>query len=171
MQSYSASDIAVGHQRNHSGLFSAFKTIYSVRGVRGLYRGVAANIPRAALGSGAQLAVFAPTKELMRRHQLAFENAAVNSFVAGMVSGSFMSVAITPPDIILTRLYNQPLDDMGRGKLYNGMADCLIKVLRSEGLAGLYKGFWPNYLRIVPHSTLVLLFYDQVKLVRDKYFD
>lgn len=147
----------------------AFEKIYKSRGIRGLYRGVIGNIPRAALGSGAQLATFGPTKDFLKRNNLAFKNSALNSFVCGLVAGSVMSVAITPPDIILTRLYNQPLDDHGKGKLYSGVIDCFWKVLRTEGLHGLYKGFWPNYFRIAPHSTLVLLFYDESKLIRDKY--
>lgn len=168
MQSFSRkADIAVGFQRDHKGLLSAFRKIYGERGVRGLYRGVVGNIPRAALGSGAQLATFGPTKELLRRYGFESSYSAVNSFVCGAVAGSVMSVAITPPDIVLTRLYNQPLDDQGKGKYYGGVWDCMLKVLRAEGLGGLYKGFWPNYFRIAPHSTLVLLFYDQVKEMRD----
>lgn len=170
MQSFSKTDIAVGFQRDHKGLASAMANIYHVRGIRGLYRGVIGNIPRAALGSGAQLATFGPTKAFMRRNGLQFDSTAVNSFVCGLVAGSVMTVAITPPDIVLTRLYNQPLDDKGRGKYYDGVWDCLRKVLRSEGMAGLYKGFWPTYYRIAPHSTMVLMFYDQLKERRDAWF-
>lgn len=79
-----------------------------------------------------------------------------------------MAIAITPPDIILTRLYNQPLDDAGKGKYYKGAYDCFCKIVKIEGLSGLYKGFWPNYLRMAPHSTLVLLFYDEAKAARDR---
>lgn len=171
MQSYSNSDIAVGYQRHHTGMISAFKKIYSVRGIRGLYRGVIGNIPRAALGSGAQLAAFGTTKQFMAEHNLSFSSPALNSFVCGLVAGSVMSVAITPPDILLTRLYNQPLDSNGKGTFYSGVIDCFVKVLRTEGIQGLYKGFWPNYLRIAPHSTLVLLFYDQAKAMRDGYWN
>ena len=169
LQPYTKSEIAVGYQRNHDGMIHAFRKIYTARGIRGLYRGVIGNIPRAALGSGAQLATFGPTKDFLHRHNLSFQSSIVNSFVCGAFAGSTMAVAITPPDIILTRLYNQPLDEQGRGKYYNGVIDCFWKVLKTEGVQGLYKGFWPNYFRIAPHSTLVLLFYDEAKLLRDKY--
>lgn len=81
-----------------------------------------------------------------------------------------MAITITPPDVILTRLYNQPLDDAGKGKYYSGVVDCLIKIVKTEGPSALYKGFWPSYLRVAPHSTLVLVFYDEVKAMRDKFF-
>lgn len=169
MQSYAKSDIAVGFQRNHDGVVQAFKKIYKVRGVRGLYRGVIGNIPRAALGSGAQLATFEPTKEFLKRNNWSFKSAVANSFICALLAGTTMAVAITPPDIILTRLYNQPLDDAGKGKYYSGVIDCFWKVLRTEGFLGLYKGFWPTYLRLAPHSTIVLLCYDQAKDLRDEY--
>lgn len=170
MQSYADVKVAVGFQRKHNNMMSAFKKIYSVRGIRGLYRGVIGNIPRAAMGSGAQLATFEPLKDYMRRHELSFSNALVNSFVCSTIAGSAMAIAITPPDTILTRLYNQPLDDAGKGKYYSGVYDCLVKIVKTEGPSGLYKGFWPSYLRIAPHSTLVLVIYDESKQVRDKYF-
>lgn len=170
MQSYTpVSEIAVGYQRRHESMWAAFKKIYSKRGIRGLYRGVIGNIPRAALGSGAQLATFGPTKEFLAKNNLNLENSIANSFLCGMIAGSTMAIAITPPDIILTRMYNQPLDHMGRGKYYSGVVDCFWKVLKAEGIAGLYKGFWPNYLRIAPHSCLVLLLYDEAKSFRDTY--
>lgn len=170
MQSYSDVNAAVGFQRKHDGLIAAFKKIYSVRGIRGLYRGATANIPRAALGNGAQLATYEPLKDYMKRNDLSFSNSIVNSFICSSVAGTTMSIAMTPPDVILTRLYNQPLDDAGKGKYYSGVYDCLVKIIRAEGFSGLYKGFWPSYLRLAPHSTLVLVFYDEAKKMRDTFF-
>lgn len=168
MQSYAKADIAVGFQRKHEGMMDAFKKIYRIRGFAGLYRGVIGNIPRAMLGSGAQLATFEPTKEFLRRKNWCFENATANSFLCALIAGTTMSIAITPPDIILTRLYNQPLDDSGKGKFYSGVVDCFWKICKTEGVSGLYKGFWPFYLRLAPHSTIVLLCYDEAKALRDK---
>ncbi|XP_055312229.1 solute carrier family 25 member 35-like isoform X2 [Sitodiplosis mosellana] len=170
MQSYADVKVAVGFQRNHEGMMAAFKKIYKIRGIRGLYRGVIGNIPRAALGSGAQLATFEPLKDYMARNDLSFSNKTFNSFVCSTIAGSTMAVAITPPDTILTRLYNQPLDEAGKGKYYSGVYDCFVKIVKTEGFSGLYKGFWPSYMRIAPHSTLVLLFYDEAKAMRDNYF-
>lgn len=114
------------------------------------------------------MATFEPLKEFLKRNNWNFANPTLNSFVCSGISGSAMAIAITPPDIILTRLYNQPLDDAGKGKYYKGAYDCFCKIIKIEGLSGLYKGFWPNYLRMAPHSTLVLLFYDEAKAARDR---
>lgn len=44
------------------------------------------------------------------------------------------------------------------------MLDCFIKTARSEGLASLYNGFWPNFGRIVPHVMIVFVVMEQLKL-------
>lgn len=174
MQSYSDAKVAVGFQRKHDGMISAFKKIYRARGIRGLYRGASANIPRAGLGdrtlplvvfqkllqfciglgNGAQLATYEPLKDYMKRNGLSFSNSTVNSFICSCIAGTTMAIAVNPPDVILTRLYNQPLDDAGRGKYYSGVYDCFIKIVKTEGFSGLYKGFWPAYIRQAPHSIL-----------------
>lgn len=147
---------------------AAFRQIYNKNGIPGLWRGSVAALPRAALGSGAQIATFGKTKALLVQYDLVTQPT-LNSFAAGLIAGSIMSVAITPPDVITTRLYNQGTDPEGRGLLYRGWVDCFVKILKSEGVYGMYKGFWANYLRIAPHSTLVLLFFDELIALRNKY--
>lgn len=168
LQSQAAKQIAVGYQHAHTSMTDALRQIYSRNGVRGLWRGSVAALPRAALGSGAQIATFGKTKALLVQYDLVTQPT-LNSFSAGLIAGSIMSVAITPPDVITTRLYNQGVDAEGRGLLYRGWLDCFVKILRSEGVYGMYKGFWANYLRIAPHSTLVLLLFDELVAVRTKY--
>ncbi|XP_073844390.1 solute carrier family 25 member 35-like [Musca autumnalis] len=165
LQSQAAKQIAVGYQHAHTGMMDALSQIYKQRGIFGLWRGSMSAIPRAAIGSGAQIATFGKTKQMLKEYDLVTQSA-LNSFCAGLIAGSLMSVAITPPDVISTRLYNQGWDER---RNYNGWIDCCVKILKSEGIYGLYKGFWANYLRIAPHSTLVLLFFDELLLVRDKY--
>lgn len=126
-----------------------------------------AALPRAALGSGAQIATFGKVKAFLVQKDWVVQPTC-NSFCAGLIAGSVMAVAMTPPDVIATRLYNQGVDAQGRGLLYRGWLDCALKIFRTEGMYGMYKGFWPNYLRIAPHSTLVLLFFDELLVLRDK---
>jgi solute carrier family 25, member 34/35 len=169
LQSQAVSQIAVGYQHKHTGMISALKDIFKQHGVKGLYRGVAVTLPRALLGSGGQLAAFGTTKDLLQRYQISPNNPTIVSFISGFVGGTVMAITMTPPDVIATRLYNQGVDAKGKGLLYKGVLDCFLKVVRSEGLAGLYKGFWPHYMRIGPHATLVLVFFDELKIMKRKY--
>ncbi|KAM8712317.1 hypothetical protein ACLKA7_012783 [Drosophila subpalustris] len=168
LQSQAVNQIAVGYQHNHTSFRSALRETYKKGGIIGLWRGSLSALPRAAVGSGAQIATFGKTKALLVEYDVV-THPTYNSFCAGLIAGSIMSVAITPPDVISTRLYNQGLDAQGRGLYYKGWLDCFLKILKTEGIHGMYKGFWANYLRIAPHSTLVLLFFDELVAFREKY--
>mmetsp|Transcript_42266 Transcript_42266/g.165045 ORF Transcript_42266/g.165045 Transcript_42266/m.165045 type:complete len:84 (-) Transcript_42266:169-420(-) len=61
-----------------------------------------------------------------------------------------------PVDMIKTRMMNYK-------DLYQGPLDCLRKIVRSEGLKGLYKGWVPNYARLGPHTLLTLTVYEQLR--------
>ncbi len=57
----------------------------------------------------------------------------------------FVAAAVTSPvDVIKTRIMNQSM----RGILYANTLDCFLKIVKLEGPFGLYKGFFPNWLRI-----------------------
>lgn len=59
------------------------------------------------------------------------------------------------------------VDANGRGLLYSGFGDALVKVFRHEGLMGLYKGVFPTWIRIAPHTVLCLVFYKQIEQLFD----
>lgn len=169
LQSKAKKEIAVGFQHQHTGMFNALHTIFTQHGIRGLYRGVIVNLPRALLGSGGQLAAFGYTKDFLQRNYSQNLPPTVISFISGAVAGSVMAVTMTPPDVLATRLYNQGVTASGKGIYYTGVVDCFVKIVKSEGVMALYKGFWAHYIRIGPHSTLVLVFFDQLKALDAKY--
>ena len=46
---------------------------------------------------------------------------------------------MNPFDVMATRLYNQKVEEGGKGALYTGPIDCLVKTVRAEGMRGIYK--------------------------------
>lgn len=165
LQSASVETIAVGHQHKHGGLVQAFMKTYKAHGIAGLYRGVLVTIPRGMMGSGTQIATFGWTKDFLQRKFSNLDPTAI-SFISGATAGTAMAVAMNPTDVISTRLYNQGVCVNGKGIYYSGVIDCSIKIFKAEGLRGFYKGFWPHYIRIGPHSALVLLFFDELKALK-----
>ncbi|KAM8990053.1 solute carrier family 25 member 34 isoform 3-T3 [Guaruba guarouba] len=141
----------------------AFESIYRQHGVAGLWRGVTGAVPRVAVGSAAQLATFASAKDWVCEHQWFGEGSWAAVLAGGMVSGVAVAVAMTPFDVVSTRLYNQPVDADGTGKLYRGFLDCILQIASKEGLLGLYKGIGAVYLRLGPHTVLSLFFWDELR--------
>uniref|UniRef100_A0A672JDW0 Solute carrier family 25 member 34 n=2 Tax=Salarias fasciatus TaxID=181472 RepID=A0A672JDW0_SALFA len=163
LQAQTVKAIAVGHQHNHMGVSDAFVSIYRREGLSGLWRGVNGAVPRVMVGSAAQLATFTSAKDWVSRSQWFSPNSWMTVLIAASISGVAVAVAITPFDVISTRLYNQPVDEFRRGRLYSGLSDCMLKVCRAEGPLGLYKGMGPVFLRLAPHTMLSMVFWDLLR--------
>ncbi|KAK9889833.1 hypothetical protein WA026_007200 [Henosepilachna vigintioctopunctata] len=163
LQAEASADIAFGHQHKHSGTWSAFKNIYGKEGVKGLFRGSSSAVPRAFVGSTSQLTSFSYVKQYMKNQDILQNHPIWGSFVASMIAGVAISVAMTPFDLVSTRLYNQGVDASGRGLLYTGYFDCIFKIWKSEGFFGFYKGLGASYFRLGPHTVLTLVFWDKLR--------
>ncbi|XP_032431683.1 solute carrier family 25 member 35 [Xiphophorus hellerii] len=168
LQSQSTSSIAVGHQHRHEGMIHALKAIYRQHGILGLWRGSSAAIPRVSIGSATQLSTFSSSKELVVDLKVFPQDSWLVPLSAGMISSVMVVLAMTPFDVVSTRLYNQPVDQMGKGQLYKGFSDCFSKTLKKEGLTGLYKGLGASYFRLGPHTILSLFFWDELRKLYQK---
>ncbi|XP_073457594.1 solute carrier family 25 member 34 [Aquarana catesbeiana] len=163
LQAQSVAAFAVGHQHNHQSVSSAFETIYKKQGILGLWRGVNGAVPRVMVGSAVQLATFANAKEWVKKRKWFPDDSWLVPLAAGMISSVGVAAAMMPFDVVSTRLYNQPVDTEGRGRLYRGFLDCFVKVTRTEGVLALYKGIVPAYVRLGPHTILSLLFWEELR--------
>ncbi|MEE6482336.1 hypothetical protein FKM82_013222 [Ascaphus truei] len=163
LQAQTVAAIAVGHQHNHQSVSSAFETIYKKQGVLGLWRGVNGAVPRVMVGSAVQLATFANAKEWVKKQKWFAEDSWLVALAGGMISSVGVAIAMMPFDVVSTRLYNQPVDSMGRGMLYRGFLDCFLKITQKEGVLALYKGLVPAYVRLGPHTILSLLFWEELR--------
>ncbi|GAB1864622.1 Solute carrier family 25 member 35 [Camponotus japonicus] len=169
LQAQSAKSIAVGYQHNHLGSWDAYKSLWAEGGVAGLYRGWYAGLPRLFVGSATQLTTFGLAFDWLRSLDIFPDRPILLTFLASAIGGSCVAVAMQPFDVLATRLYNQQTDASGKGALYKGLGDALIKIFRTEGLTGLYKGTFPTWLRIAPHTVLCLVFYEELDQLYNKF--
>ncbi|KAM5322573.1 solute carrier family 25 member 34 isoform 2-T2 [Glossophaga mutica] len=163
LQAQTVAGMAVGHQHHHQSVLSALETIWRQQGLTGLWRGVGGAVPRVMVGSAAQLATFTSAKAWVHERQWLPEDSWLVALVGGMISSVAVVAAMTPFDVVSTRLYNQPVDGAGRGQLYRGLPDCLVKIWRQEGPLALYKGLGPAYLRLGPHTILSMFLWDGLR--------
>lgn len=165
LQAQTVAAIAVGHQHHHQSILGAMETIWRQQGLAGLWRGVGGAVPRVMLGSAAQLATFASSKAWVQEKQWFPEDSWLVALAGGMISSVAVVAIMTPFDVVSTRLYNQPVDGAGKGQLYRGLADCLVKIWRQEGPQAFYKGLGLSYLRLGPHNILSMFFWDEFRKV------
>ncbi|XP_074655605.1 solute carrier family 25 member 35-like [Tubulanus polymorphus] len=169
LQSKATSMIAVGHQHEHTSMADGFRSIYRIRGVFGLWRGVEAAMLRVMVGSAAQLSTFSYAKHYIEDMQINSPGHILTAFYASCLSGVVVVVCMTPFDVMSTRIYNQGFDSNGKGVAYKNVFDCFAKICRTEGVWGFYKGWAPQFLRLAPHTVLSLVFWEKSRQMYYQY--
>lgn len=128
----------------YKGMIDCAKKTVEQHGVKGLYRGAGVRIIGAGFqqmfrwGSYMNLANFA-------RDEKTGKLSPMMTAVCGMGAGVCEAVcAVTPVETIKTRV----TDDQRRGTgKYKGSTDAVIKIMKSEGPMGLYRGAFPTILK------------------------
>ncbi|XP_077431942.1 mitochondrial glutamate carrier 1-like [Vanacampus margaritifer] len=124
------------------------RDLLKTKGVTGLYRGLGATLMRDIPFSVIYFPLFAHLHQL---GQHSSENPSVPfywSFVSGCLAGSVAAVAVSPCDVVKTRL--QSLKKGTNEETYNGVVDCVRKIMRKEGPSAFLKGATCRALVIAP---------------------
>ncbi|KAI9530659.1 hypothetical protein NQZ68_000149 [Dissostichus eleginoides] len=124
------------------------RELLRTKGVKGLYRGLGATLMRDIPFSVVYFPLFAHLHHLGRRSP---EDPAVPfywSFMSGCLAGCIAAVTVSPFDVVKTRL--QSLKKGANEETYNGVLDCIRKILRKEGPGAFLKGASCRALVIAP---------------------
>ncbi|KAM6959219.1 electrogenic aspartate/glutamate antiporter SLC25A13, mitochondrial [Aplochiton taeniatus] len=85
-------------------------------------------------------------------------------FTLGSVAGAVGATAVYPIDLVKTRMQNQRTTGSLVGELmYKNSLDCFKKVVRYEGVFGLYRGLVPQLLGVAPEKAIKLTVNDFVR--------
>ncbi|CAH1116004.1 unnamed protein product [Phaedon cochleariae] len=143
------------------GITDAFQKVWNANGVAGLWKGWVPNVQRAALVNLGDLTTYDLSKRFIQRKTGLADKLPLHVLASGC-AGFAAAVLSTPADVIKTRVMNQPTDEKGRGTLYTSSTDCLRKTVRAEGVAALYKGFIPTWVRLAPWALTFWVTYEQI---------
>lgn len=91
----------------------------------------------------------------------------VHHFTLGSLAGAFGAFMVYPIDLVKTRMQNQRSSGVGH-VLYKNSIDCAKKVIKNEGVKGLYSGVLPQLVGVAPEKAIKLTVND---LVRGKLTD
>lgn len=89
-------------------------------------------------------------------------------FTLGSVAGAVGASAVYPIDLVKTRMQNQRTGSFIGEVAYRNSWDCFKKVIRHEGVFGLYRGLVPQLIGVAPEKAIKLTVND---FVRDKLMD
>ncbi|XP_075447229.1 kidney mitochondrial carrier protein 1 isoform X1 [Ascaphus truei] len=144
------------------GMIGNFISIYQQEGTRGLWKGVSLTAQRAAIVVGVELPVYDITKKHLILSGRMGDNIYTH-FLSSFTCGLAGALASNPVDVVRTRMMNQRTICNVATSSYKGTLDCLLQTWRNEGFFALYKGFWPNWLRLGPWNIIFFITYEQLK--------
>lgn len=92
--------------------------------------------------------------------------AIASKFVVAQIAVTASGLVAYPFDTVRRRLQMQS-DKPVAERMYKGTMDCAVKVLKDEGMGGMYKGALANIFRGVG-ASLVLVIYGEIQLMLAK---
>ncbi|XP_024872812.1 mitochondrial 2-oxoglutarate/malate carrier protein-like [Temnothorax curvispinosus] len=149
----------IAERRNYKNVFDALFRIIREEGLFTLWRGAIPTMGRAMVVNAAQLASYSQAKQTLLDTGYFEENILLH-FASSMISGLVTTAASMPVDIAKTRIQN--MKTINGKPEFTGAIDVLTKVVRNEGLFALWKGFFPYYARLGPHTVLTFIFLEQM---------
>jgi dicarboxylate transporter 10 len=136
-------------RRNYKNVFDALFRITKEEGLGGLAKGINAHVARSAIVTVSQLVSYDYAKAFLVG-TLGRPEASVGTHIAGsMIAGIVATTAAHPVDLIKSRIM---ADKTGE---YKGVARTFGKIVKSEGVRGLFKGWLSAYVRMGPHLVLI----------------
>uniref|UniRef100_A0A8C7RVF2 Mitochondrial glutamate carrier 2 n=1 Tax=Oncorhynchus mykiss TaxID=8022 RepID=A0A8C7RVF2_ONCMY len=132
------------------------RDLLHTQGIQGLYKGLGATLMRDVPFSMVYFPLFA---HLNRLGQPSRDESAPFywAFLSGCLAGSTAAVAVNPCDVVKTRL--QSLSKGANEESYNGVVDCVSKIMRKEGPFAFLKGAGCRALVIAPLFGIAQVMY------------
>ncbi|XP_029357647.1 solute carrier family 25 member 55a isoform X2 [Echeneis naucrates] len=132
------------------------KELFQTQGIQGLYKGLGATLMRDVPFSIVYFPLFANLNRLGQSNP-GESSPFYWAFLSGCVAGSTAAVAVNPCDVVKTRL--QSLNKGSSEEAYNGVVDCVSKIMRKEGPSAFLKGAGCRALVIAPLFGIAQVMY------------
>ncbi|KAG5228720.1 Mitochondrial carnitine/acylcarnitine carrier family protein [Salix suchowensis] len=140
----------------YGGPMDVARHVLKSGGVRGLFKGLVPTMAREIPGNAAMFGVYELLKQSFAGGHDTSQLGRGSLIVAGGLAGASFWVSVYPTDVIKSVIQ---VDDYKNPK-FSGSIDAFRKILASEGIKGLYKGFGPAMGRSVPANAACFLAYE-----------
>ncbi|XP_052129765.1 mitochondrial basic amino acids transporter [Frankliniella occidentalis] len=141
----------------YAGTLHCLRTMVAEESVRGLYKGVTSPLAGVSLVNALVFGVYGNVQRQLDAASPGSSSSLACHALAGGAAGAVQSVACSPVELAKTRLQ---LQADGAAVQYKGPVDCLQQMFRTEGVRGVYRGFWPTLAREVPAFSVYFASYE-----------
>lgn len=140
----------------YGGPMDVAKHVLRSAGMKGLFRGLVPTMAREIPGNAAMFGVYEGLKQYLAGGQDTSKLGRGSLMLAGGLAGGSFWISVYPTDVVKSAIQ---VDDYKNPK-YSGSINAFRKILASEGVKGLYKGFGPAMARSVPANAACFLAYE-----------
>ena len=145
--------VKVQLQTNNKNTATIVKDIYRSNGLLGFYNGWKPTVLRAVAVNIGELLTYDTTKHKL----LNYMDDGIPCHVLSSINSGFVSTVLsTPADVIKTRIMAS-----NSGNIFSVTKD----IIKNEGIASLWKGFFPIWARIAPWQMFFWISYEQLRLM------
>ncbi|KAI8912676.1 mitochondrial carrier domain-containing protein [Gorgonomyces haynaldii] len=157
-----------GNEKIYNGMYSAIVSIYTKEGLRGFYRGLMPTLVQILPLMGLVFESHRYFRSLTRPISEKYPSfRGWDNFICGGLSGAFSKAAIMPFDVVRKRLQVQgPVRKsivVSNVPSHTGMLQTALKIVKNEGILGLYKGVLPSILKSGPSTAVTFFVVDQCR--------
>ncbi|CAL5222933.1 g5368 [Coccomyxa viridis] len=162
-------------QGNHRyrGIMHATSVIIKEEGIIALWKGWLPSVIGVIPYVGLNFAVYETLKDhVLKYYELNDERelSTLTRLACGGLAGTTGQTVAYPLDVVRRRMQMsgwqgaQALHaEGGSAVAYTGMMDCLVRTVKEEGVRALFKGLWPNYIKVVPSIAIAFVTYEKLK--------
>jgi len=148
--------LAKDKRRNYKHAIDGIVRIIKQEGVLTLFNGATMCVLRAALMTIGQIAFYEQSKQILRTKFNAPDNVQTH-LLASAIAATMATLITQPADVMKTRMMNATPGQ------FKGIADCFLYTLKA-GPTALFKGLVPAFVRLAPHTILMLIFFEQFRI-------
>lgn len=144
--------------------FSIAGQVIKESGVLGLYRGLSAGLLRQATYTTARLGIFNSLSDTLKKRMPNGEPLPLYQKAgAGLAAGGLGALVGSPADLSLIRMQADSTLPADQRRNYKGVGDALSRIIREEGVGGLFRGAGPTVVRAMALNMGMLASNDQAK--------
>lgn len=164
---FAVNDGKLTRRPRYSGIKHAVSSILKQEGgFRGLYKGVTPNVAGAGTSWGLYFLFYNKLKTARQGGNAQRQLSPGNSMLCAAQSGALTLLLTNPIWVVKTRLCLQYDNSSAQ---YRGITDAFIKIGRTEGIKGLYKGFVPGLFGVT-HGMVQFTVYEEFKSAYCNYY-
>lgn len=147
-----AASTQITADKQYKGIVDCFVRVAKEQGVTSMWRGNLANVIRYFPTQALNFAF----KDTFKRYLNPFDKGAepfkffVGNILSGGAAGASSLCFVYPLDFARTRLAVD-VGKAGGERQFNGLGDCLLKIFKSDGPLGLYRGFGISVMGIIAY--------------------